>query len=190
MTKKEIKKSFLVFGTVLFASSFMSCSIVLESPPASYLHIDFFYNIENRFLIDNKVIIGMGNCMFDENNNRIFFDENNTYKRIKNISLVVFVDNDINSVQKIEIVNVELFSSEYKVMIQKNIFGQSKYLRPEDYSKTFKYQINNYDIDEYIKFVISYDEIRHESKHVFYRSVSLYGKFMDSNFYIYDIGSQ
>lgn len=186
MKLKIFKKIFLVFGVFICIFLFCGCSMNNGNDTESYLHIDFFYDKKDNVLIDNKVVIGIGNSMFDADNNQIYFDEDNYYGGITNICLAVFVDNELTPVDKIEITNEELFSSEYKVTRHKNILGQYEYLKVEDYNKTFEYEINNYDIGEYIKFVISYDWVYQDSKSEHNRYLYLYGKFIDSQFVIYE----
>ena len=67
---KKIKKIFLVFGVLLFILTFTSCS---NNDTDSFFHVDYFYEKNDNYLLNNKVTNRIGNSVFDENKNKIFF---------------------------------------------------------------------------------------------------------------------
>ena len=111
MTKK-IKKTFLVFGVLFFILTFTSCT---NKDTNSFLHMDFFYEKNNNYLLDNKVTIGIGNSVFDENNNKVLSIDDDYYLGIKNICISVYTGSNQTPIEQIEIESEDFFSSKYTV---------------------------------------------------------------------------
>lgn len=184
---RKLQKIFLVLGLILFIFCFSGCSTGYgqnNGDTESFIHIDYFYNKEDNKLIDNKVTIGIGNSIFDENNNKILSIDDDYYKGITNICISLFVDNEITSIDKVEINSNEFFSNEYAVNLKNNK------RTIEDYKKTFEFIISDFKINDYVKFVVSYNWIYQgdESKKI--RELYVYGQFIDGEFVISKILSK
>lgn len=176
----KIRKIFLVFGVIIFISCFNGCVVGGGNDcVSSHLHMDIFYNKVNDRIVDNKVVIGMGNSIYDPDGNAVAVLDD-YYQGFINICISVFGDNDNTAIDKIEIQNSEFFSLEYSL--------KSKYRESiDDYRKTWEFNITDYDIKEYIKFAISYDWKTDQSLMHISKILSIYGEFIDDEFIVKDI---
>lgn len=174
---KNSKKLFLLFGVILCAFCFNGCSSK-RNDTSSFIHIDFFYKKKDNFLVDNKVTIGIGNSLFDENNVKVLPIDDDYYQGITNISITVFIDDDIEPKNKIEIANKDFFSSEYIVNRKR------KKINVRDYKKTFVFDLSDYEINNVIKFAVSYDWTYQENTTNHSNKLFLYGEFFNNKFNI------
>mgnify|MGYP003293909131 CR=1 FL=1 len=70
---KKFSKLFLVLGVILFIFCTGGCSLKNSGDTSSFIHIEYFYGKKDDVLIDNKITIGIGNSLFNENDEKILF---------------------------------------------------------------------------------------------------------------------
>ena len=172
---EKIKKIFLVFGVLLFILTFTSCS---NNDTDSFFHVDYFYEKDDNYLSNNKVTIGIGNSIFDENNNKVLSIDDDYYLGIKNICISVYIGSNQTPIEQIEIESEDFFSSKYTVNTK------DKKITVDDYSKTYEFSLSDYEIIDYIKFVVTYDWFYQNGETHHTKSLYLYGQFIDGQFYI------
>lgn len=175
---KILRKLFLVLGVILFIFCSGGCSPKNSSDTSSFIHIDYFYEKNDDILIDNIIEIGIGNSIFDENNAKILAVDDDYYQGISNIALSIFVDDDVEPKNIIEISSTDFFSNKYIVNIKDNK------INVDDYKKTFVFDLSDYEINNVIKFVVSYDWIYQENITYHSKELFLYGSFLNGNFII------
>lgn len=175
---KIYKKIFLVLGVSLFIFCFCGCSNANNGDTSAFIHIDYFYEKKNDVLIENKITIGIGNSIFDENNKKIISVDDDYYQGISNIAISVFIDDDVEPKNKIEISTNEFFSNKYIVNIGKNKTNI------DDYKKTFLFDLSDYDINNVIKFVVSFDWLYQGNITYHSKELLLYGTFVNDEFTI------
>ena len=100
------------------------------------------------------------------------------YQGISNISITVFVDDDVEPKSKIEISEKEFFTNKYAVDTK------NKKLDVDDYKKTFMFNLRDYEINNIIKFVVSYDWTYQENVTYFSKELIFYGNFINDKFII------
>ena len=171
---EKIKKIFLVFGVLLFILTFTSCS---NNDTDSFFNVDYFYEKNDNYLSNNKVTIGIGNSVFDENNNKVLSIDD-YYLGIKNICISVYIGSNQTPIEQIEIEREDFFSSKYTVNTK------DKKITVDDYSKTYEFILSHYEIIDYIKFVVTYDWFYQNGETRHTKSLYLYGQFTDGQFYI------
>ena len=176
----RFRKLFLVFCVSLFIFCFCGCSYERKSETSSFFHIDYFYEKEENVLIDNTVIIGIGNSIFNEENVKILLIDDDYYQGITNISVMVFIDDNVEPQDIIEIESAEFFSNKY-VVDTKNKKSKRNI---EDYQKTFVFDLCDYEINSAIRFVVSYNWMYQEDSTNYSNELILYGNFTNNKFII------
>jgi len=101
---RKINKLFLLVWLFFICFFFYSCSNQGKDDVSSFMYIDYFYKKNANILKDNKVIIGIGNNVFDENNVKILPIDDDYYQGIS-ITISIYVDDEIEPKNKIEISN-------------------------------------------------------------------------------------
>ena len=175
---KKFSKLFLVLGVILFIFCTGGCSPKNSGDTSSFIHIDYFYGKKDDVLIDNKITIGIGNSLFNENDEKILSIDDDYYQGISNISISVFIDNGVEPKNKIDISTTDFFSNKYIVDVGKNKTNV------DDYKKTFVFNLSDYEINSVIKFVLSYEWMYQENITYHAKELFLYGSFLNGNFII------
>lgn len=175
MTKNSCKAVFLLILVLVFCC-LSGCNT--KSDVSSFLHMNFFYyKIGNR-LFRNKVTVAMGNSLVDKNNNRILFIDDDYYQGITNICVSVFVDDETTPIEKIVIPSDEFFSGKYAVNL-----GRCEN-RIRFYNQTFEFIVTDYQINEFVKFEISYNWYYKENDFSQSHALYLYGNVTNNKFFL------
>lgn len=175
----KFKRLFLTLGVFLLSIICVGCSQEKGNEPKFFIYIDFFYEEEDDILFENKVIIGIGNDLFDENNVKVIAIDDAAYQGITNICLSVFIDNEVEPKKQIEISSADFFSNKYIVDINNRKRKQT------DYANTFTFDLSDFEINSFIKFVVSYDWKYQEDNRNHSYILFLYGNFLNDKFIIY-----
>ena len=79
---------------------------------------------------------------------------------------------------KIDISTTDFFSNKYIVDVGKNK------INVDDYKKTFVFNLSDYEINNVIKFVVSYDWVYQENITYHSKELFLYGSFLNGKFIV------
>lgn len=90
----------------------------------------------------------------------------------------MYIGSNQTPIEQIEIESEDFFSSKYTVNTK------DKKITVDDYSKTYEFILSDYEIKEYIKFVVTYDWFYQNGETHHTESLYLYGQFIDGQFYI------
>ena len=175
---RKTGKLFLIFGMIICI--LFSCLFFSGSSAGSIIHVDFFYKKSGAKLKNNKVTVAIGNSVFDEEQNKVVGVDSDYYQGIVNIRISVYIDNEDKPVDVIEIDNEDLFGKDYFV----RNYSSCRKLTKRDYTTTYTYDISDYNINDYIKFVVSYDWNYKQNKNSCMKVLYLYGKFENGVFII------
>ncbi|MBR2933829.1 MAG: hypothetical protein IKC33_05915 [Clostridia bacterium] len=175
---RKTGKLFLIFGMIICI--LFSCLFFSGSTAGSIIHVDFFYKKSGTKLKNNKVTVAIGNSVFDEEQNKVVGVDSDYYQGIVNIRISVYIDNEDKPVDVIEIDNEALFGKDYFV----RNYSSCRKLTKSDYTTTYTYDISDYNINDYIKFVVSYDWNYKQNKNSRMKVLYLYGKFENGVFII------
>lgn len=175
-----IKKIFIIFNALLFVLFSASCSNknTDSEDTDSFVKVGYSYGRIDDYLFNNRVTIGIGNSLFDANNEKILSIDEDYYRGIKNICISVYVDDDQTAIERIEIKSEAFFTRKYAVN------SPDKKISIDEYRKTYEFNLRDYEIKDYVKFVISYDWFYKDEETHHSKELCLYGEFVDGFFLI------
>ena len=140
---KRLYKFLIITNFILSSLIITGCGTVPGTLDSPYVY-EIFYEISDQKVIDNKIYIGVG-----------WFGDalpDPVGAVHQNCKISVIVDDEENVVKFIEIENEELYSEGYYVS---NSYGKAK---KTDFGKVYEFDILDYEIKKYIKFVLSIEQ--------------------------------
>ena len=161
---RRIKTLIIIF---LLSIMLFSCEYPMGGIMIQPFYHDFFYEINDNRLLDNKVLIGFG----------IYIDGNTTQTAVRDASISIYVDNEQSPITCIRFNNEELLSDEYDV-------HSASPKHPRDYNNITEINLLDYDIKEYIKIVFKCNDDPYNP--TYFRQLYIKTTKIDNDFYIYD----
>ncbi len=170
----------IIFLTLILFLGFITLGC--RTYPAITLKcFDIFYKIKDDKVKDNKVVVALGNRYYNEDGTLWHTPDIEYYD---NFMIEVYVDSMEEYAEQIKISREDYFSYEYRVLLPHTVEHPSK---PSEYNKTFEFNLRNYNISKYIKFILSYTGHGPELEDSTYRlELDLYGKTVGSTFIVED----
>ncbi len=142
---------------------------------------EIFYKIKDDKVKDNKVIVALGNRYYNEDGT---LRSKPPIEYYDNIMIEVYVDSMEEYTEQIKISREDYFSYEYRVLLPHTVEHPSK---PSEYNKTFEFNLRNYNISKYIKFIVSYTSHDDRREDITNRlELDLYGKNVGPTFIVED----
>ena len=159
---RKIKILIIIFllGIMLF-----SCDYPMGGKMIEPYYYNFYYEINDNRLVDNKVLIGFGIDYYGQSINSIH-----------GASISVYVDNDESPIDYYEFDNEEMLSDKFNLL-------HIKPRGPEDYNNITQINLIDYDIKEYIKIVFV---CKDASNPPHFAQLYIKTTKIDNDLYIYD----